>query len=657
MLSSRTNVFIVPTVALALDLGRRFQNIIGNTWGYEDAINEMTLVWTGETPFEVRETIKNNIATGEQPILITSPETLALDNGVGAVLEIAAANGQVGWMIVDEAHIIKQWGQDFRPDFLDIAPLRNKLKKCAEENGYESLRTLLLSATYTPETLDYLVDKFEGDGQIHLCAANEIRAEIDIWTDVSPSKEEREERFLEAIHHLPRPLIVYATKPDHAKAWVDLLQSRGFSRSSTFSGRTVGKDRKEILQKFRNDLGEASEYDIVVATSAFGLGVDYDQVRAVVHVCLPESVDRWYQEIGRGGRDGYKSVAVTLACESDLSDAQGLGVSVLNPDTAWKRYQNIVSNLGIGSKGDPSLRYFNLHETPDAVEQGSYNRRWNKQTLRGLIDLGILEQRITWWRDIPAEDREKLDQIHEDDEIRAEIMRLRILKNLSQSDFIRIWDEWKSHELGIQSISLSSFLDTLRRNLSICEMLESIYSDSDKASTRFGRMAEFLKLYSPCGQCPSCRRQKIGLPSNSPPTPLNQLRPYRSRDELSSLNEFIEKIKGHVNLIISCKNSEISECLQIIKSQIDFHVVDTRRESDEMSYGVWNDSRLDIVECSPVLPTVLVHDGHLSRESLEFVNRRVYLDAANPVFLVGSNCPAPSGFYPVSLDIFKMWTS
>jgi ATP-dependent DNA helicase RecQ len=657
MLSTKTNVLIVPTVALALDLERRFRNVIGSRWGYEDALSEMTLVWTGDTPPEVRETIKNNIATGDQPILITSPETLAIDNGVGAALEIAASNGRVGWMIVDEAHIIKQWGQDFRPDFLDIAPLREKLKRCALENGHEPLRTLLLSATYTSDTLEYLVEKFGGSDPVHLCAANEIRSEIDIWTDVSENSAERQKKFIEALHHLPRPLIVYATKPDHAKQWVELLKSEGFTRSSTFSGKTVGKDRKDILQKFRNDLGEASEYDVVVATSAFGLGVDYDQVRAVVHVCLPETVDRWYQEIGRGGRDGYKSAAVTISCKSDLSDAQGLGVSVLNPETAWKRYQSILSNLGIGSKDDPSLRYFNLHETPEEVEQGSYNRRWNKQTLRGLIDLKILEQRITWWRDIPAEDREKLDQIHEDDEIRAEIMRLKILKNLKESEFLEIWEDWKAHELGLQDVSLGSFLETLGRNSSICELLESVYTDSLQTSTRFGQMAKLLRLDSPCGRCPDCRRHDFDAPSSKAPTPINSLHSYKSLEKRSSESELIEKITSKNQLLVTCSNGEISVCIDLIKSHLECHVVDIREDKTEYFNVIWQDLDMNFLMCSPILPTIIIHGGNLSRDARDVIARRIYLDNNHPFFVVGPTLSTVSlpGFYQVSYDTLKMW--
>ena len=654
---SRTNVLVVPTVALAMDLERRIRGVIGHVWGFEDVVLDMPLVWTGETTPEVREVIKGRIGTGDQPILITSPETLAHDNGVGVQLEIAAANGRVGWLIVDEAHMVKQWGQEFRPDFLDIAPLRNKLKRCAEQNGFEPLRTLLLSATYTPDTLEYLVEKFEDNSPIHLCAANELRAEIDIWTDVASSETERQEKFLEALHYLPRPMIVYATQPDKAKEWVELLNLNGFSRTATFSGKTVGKDRQDILQKFRNDLGDKSEFDIVVATSAFGLGVDYDQVRSVVHVCLPETVDRWYQEIGRGGRDGYKSVAVTLTCESDMSDALRLGVSVLTPETAWTRYQSILENLDVPTKDDPSLRYFNLHKTPDGVEQGSYNRRWNKQTLRGLIDLGILEQTITWWRDIPIDDREKLDQMQEDEEIRTEIMRIKIMRNLSKSEFVNIWEDWKSRELGLQNISLSNFLETLSGVKSICEMLESVYSDSEAMNQRFGQMSSLLKVYAPCGQCPSCRVSKNDLPKFTVPYPVNSLNSFAQVSEQSSIQDFSARTSDRIHLEVECRDSEITECLELISKQFKVHQIDVRLKPGNEEFGVWNDHSTEMLMCTPLQSIVIIHSGDIPGQVLKLISQRIYLNSSVPVIFLGprTRIDTSNMLYRTVFETFKFW--
>lgn len=637
--SKRTNVFVVPTIALALDLERRFRQIIGEVWGYAEQVQGMPLIWTGDTPSDQRQLIRDRISTGDQPILITSPEVLALDTGVGASLEIAAANDLVGWLIVDEAHIIKQWGQEFRPDFLDIVLLRNKLKRCAEDNGFKPLRTLLLSATYTPETLEYLVEKFDDDSPIHLCAANELRPEIDIWTDVSKGKDERKKKFLEAIHYLPRPLIIYATKPEEANTWVELLKADGFTRSAAFSGKTVGADRKEILQKFRNDLGCASEFDIVVATSAFGLGVDYDQVRSVVHVCLPETVDRWYQEIGRGGRDGYKSVAVALTCKEDQKVASGMGVSVLTTKVAWKRFQTIMANLRIGTERDPSWRYLDLHENMFHVAKGSYNRRWNKQLLRGLVDLGIMEQKITWRRDIPQEDREKLENLQGDDDVRSEIIRVKILKHVSKVDFQKIWDEWKNAERTKQDISLQHFMDVLSGKFSVCEMLAGVYMDSELLSKKFGDHAvETLKVTADCGQCPSCRRGELVFLSSPVPSPVN------------GWSSEICRTIGDRKVMVKCTQTEVTDCLQALANSMPIHLIDmTQARQYAMATAKWVDFSPDFLLATPALPLVIVHEGELDSLKNQ-ITKRIYLAPAMPVFLIG---PSSKPFEPFETETYE----
>jgi ATP-dependent DNA helicase RecQ len=653
--ADKTNVVIVPTVALALDLERRFREVIGNIWGYQDQVQDMPLIWTGETPLDQREVIRGLIADGTQPLLITSPETLAMDNGVGASLEIAAANGRMGWLIVDEAHIIKQWGQDFRPDFLDIILLRNKLKRNSEENEFSPLRTMLLSATYTPETLEYLVDKFEDDSPIHLCAANELRPELDIWTDVSENKDVRQKKFLEAIRHLPRPLIVYATKPEEANKWVELLQKEGFNRSGTFSGKTVGRDRKEILQKFRNDLGTASGYDIVVATSAFGLGVDYDQVRSVVHVCLPETVDRWYQEIGRGGRDGFLSTAVTLACETDLGDAQGLGVSVLTPEVAWDRFNSIKENLKVGTERDPSWRYLDLHENMFGVQKGSYNRRWNKQVLRALIDLGLMDQIITWRRDIPIQDREKLEQLQSDEDVRSEIMRVKILRNILRDDFFDLWNNWKVYELSQQNVSLQEFLSVLKRESSICEMLQDTYTDSNRLHRKFRQSANTLKVYAGCGQCPACRSAKSGRQDYGFPFPVVGMTPGLSTEDRDVLTGIAYHSPDSLRLMINCDGQESSQCVEMLSDAMQIHLIDLTGNRDWAATNfAWVDYSVDFMLATPGMPLVIAHNGSIGSMA-EMIKKRYYLSPKMPIFLIGKSDILLENFSKVSNETLKFW--
>ncbi len=654
---SRTTVLVVPTVALAIDLERRIRNVIHGVWGYGEDVQEMPLRWNGDTTHETRDLIRDRIKTGVQPVIITSPETLSLPStGVGAALETAAENGLIGWLIIDEAHIIKQWGQDFRPEFLDIAPLRDMLRLRAMNNDHEPLRTLLLSATYTPETLEYLVDKFEGESTIRLVAANELRSEIDIWTDVSQSKEERESRFIEALHRLPRPMIVYATKPDDANRWLKILHENGFYRSSTFTGKTVGKEREDILQKFRNDLGSPSEYDIVIATSAFGLGVDYDQVRSVVHVCIPETVDRWYQEIGRGGRDGYASVSLTLACLQDKLDAQRLGVRFLTEEIAFRRYQTIKNSLRLGSKLEPSWRYLDLHEARMGIEKGSYNRRWNKQVLRGLIDLGIFKQQFTWWRDIPPEDRMMLEEVESDDDTPTEISRIQIQKDPDETTFKKLWEDWRQEELPSEEASIDRFVNALARNESICQLLESVYTDSRSIHRRFGIGSDTLTVRANCGKCPTCRSDQIKRNSEPAVYPAVLWPAYSSDNERRTVRNAAVKISKERLIVINCNDSEISECLQIISHHGAIHIVDTRSTiGNDENLGTWLDSEIQFLMSTPVMTLVILHEGKLPEELMGELPLRMAVNHEITIYLVGSKfnaIPFPK-YEQFSFESFK----
>src|SRR5262249_25783507 len=125
-----------------------------------------------------------------------------------------------------------------------------------------------------------------------------------------------------------------------------------------------------------------------IATSAFGLGIDYSSVRSVVHACLPETVDRWYQEVGRGGRDGHASTALLLPAVDDAEIAASLGIKMLTPEVAARRWHGLWRSR----QQRQAVSYVDLHTITSRGLSGSYNRRWNSQLLRGLEELGQIRR-------------------------------------------------------------------------------------------------------------------------------------------------------------------------------------------------------------------------------------------------------------------------
>lgn len=143
--------------------------------------------------------------------------------------------------------------------------------------------------------------------------------------------------MFEAVCNLPRPLILYATKVKEVEEWGAQLRGLGFRRLAVVTGASSADHRGRVIEQWRD-----GHLDIVVATSAFGLGVDQSDVRAVVHACIPETIDRFYQEVGRGGRDGKASVSLMLYTKADYATADGLNRKVtISTDRGLQRWRRM----------------------------------------------------------------------------------------------------------------------------------------------------------------------------------------------------------------------------------------------------------------------------------------------------------------------------
>jgi ATP-dependent DNA helicase RecQ len=331
----QTSIIVVPTVALAHDFERRFREVYARNPRIRAA--ELSFAWTADTDSAERDAFRSALIAGKLPFLVTSPESMA--GALLNALRAAAEGGRIRSLVIDEAHLVTQWGRDFRPEFRQLANLRRELLERNMAAGHGGFRTLLLSATLGRVELEDLTELFGEPGPVSLVAANALRPEPEYWVAEPMYDDERRLRVVEAVKQLPRPLLLYVTSPDAAERWVMDLRVEGFNRLATVTGRTAGQDRRDVLDCLRAGRGRRSEYDLVVATSAFGLGIDNDQIRTVVHACLPETVDRWYQEVGRAGRDGHASTAVLVPAWGDDDEAASLGVKMLKPDNALRHWR------------------------------------------------------------------------------------------------------------------------------------------------------------------------------------------------------------------------------------------------------------------------------------------------------------------------------
>lgn len=503
----QTTVIVVPTVALAYDFERRFRETFLTRHHTLDA-ERLVFAWTGETDSDQRDQFRSLLTSGQVPLLVTSPESLT-----GALLHSvrnAAEGGRLRALVIDEAHLVTQWGRDFRPEFRHLAGLRTELLERSRNAGHPGFRTVLLSATLGGAEIDDLTQLFGQPGPLCLVAANALRPEPEYWVAPMVPEPERTQRVLDAISQLPRPVILYVTRPAKADDWVRRLRMNGFGRVAVVTGGSAGADRRDVLEGLRSGRHSRSRYDVVVATSAFGLGIDNDQIRTVIHACLPETLDRWYQEVGRSGRDGHAAVAVLLPAYGDAEEATGLGITMLKPETAASRWES----MWINRVQRADRNYIDLHDAPPGVDVGSYNRRWNAQVLRGLEELGQIRRCQLSLSE--AADLElpvgTFERPHE-----WELAELLALDIQSQRFFDGVWEPWRSGLLNESRAALDQMMAVLEPAASICELLAAAYRASPAFKERHHVATQGVEPLPGCGRCPCCRARGVVPHIGRPP--------------------------------------------------------------------------------------------------------------------------------------------
>jgi ATP-dependent DNA helicase RecQ len=371
---------VVPTTALALDQARQMRQMLKRRFPRRDV---PPLAWHAGVVAEERAAIKTSIREGRQGILYCSPE--AVTGALLPSLYDAARAGLISYIIVDEAHLVSQWGDGFRPAFQMLAGLRRGLlAACPTDRRF---RTLLMSATLTPDTVKTIDALFGPAGTVHMVASIHLRPEPQYWVHRENDPEEKDRKVLELLRHAPRPFILYVTKRGDAKRWINLLRRVGYARIDCFHGETAHADRLRIIEQWSE-----GRLDGIVATSAFGVGIDKRDVRTVIHAAVPETLDRFYQEVGRGGRDGCPSASFLIYSREDQETANQIASpSLISDDLAFERWSTMY---GGSTQLDTIGRLLEVDLAvvpPRLRRQSDYNQSWNMRTLIMMARAGMLE--------------------------------------------------------------------------------------------------------------------------------------------------------------------------------------------------------------------------------------------------------------------------
>lgn len=381
------SVVVVPTVALALDQQHRYAS--------QHPQAPLTAYHGGLTSDQKAEFV-DRMRSGGQEIIFTNPE--ALVSSLARPLSEAAAGGRLELMAIDEAHVVGSWGDAFRPHFHALAGLRTHLLRVASDAGHEAFRTVLSSATVTEDTLRLLEALFGQPGPFLHVGAPVVRTEPSYWAAPPSDSDERDARLIESLRHLPRPAIVYTTLRDEGAARPGTLTPNrlrqfashyGFSRFAVVDGGSTTAHREAALRDLRDSPEQPSQIDVVLSTSAFGLGIDVPDIRTIIHACMPESIDRYYQEVGRGGRDGRPMISLVLPTRSDEDVAVGFATPrVLTPDRARDRWSAMLTAAEVLG---PEMIRVPLTAVPGHLDQHTdYNELWNLLTVSLMARAGAL---------------------------------------------------------------------------------------------------------------------------------------------------------------------------------------------------------------------------------------------------------------------------
>src|SRR3954463_14506949 len=248
-------------------------------------------------PAGEREEALAELAEDALEFLFLAPEQLA---NAEVLDELAAAGPTL--VVVDEAHCISEWGHDFRPDYL-------RLGAAIETLGHPPV--LALTATAAPPVRAEIVERL-GLRDAAVIVRGFDRANLDLAVERFHDARRKDEALLDAIEAADKPGIVYAATRKRTEELAAALGERGVSACAYHAG--LKKSERETAQERFMD----SDLDVIVATTAFGMGVDKADVRFVFHAEVPESVDAHYQEVGRAGRDGEPADAVLFYRAEDL---------------------------------------------------------------------------------------------------------------------------------------------------------------------------------------------------------------------------------------------------------------------------------------------------------------------------------------------------
>lgn len=323
-------IVISPLTALITEQAQKIRN-----QGYEtleihggiDALKQMAIM----SDFANKKT--------NPRFIFASPEKIATDGYFEYCLR--QRKDEINLIVIDEVHCVSQWGMSFRPFYKCIPDFLDNLY--GEGNW---ARILALTATLNPMELSDICDSFRIKKENILKQTILMRNEIQLHVMKFIKETEKEEKFWDLIKmHRDEKILVYLYRKKGDRGVDGLTQAaldKGY-KAALFHGDMTAKERMEVIDKYRS-----GEINMVFATNAFGMGIDIPDIRVVIHFMIPESVEQYYQEVGRAARDGGGANAYLLYSNKniDVKHTYFIDRSFPSEDKLREVYKNIEKRAG-----------------------------------------------------------------------------------------------------------------------------------------------------------------------------------------------------------------------------------------------------------------------------------------------------------------------
>ncbi|GKU07727.1 atp-dependent dna helicase q 3 [Fusarium langsethiae] len=247
----------------------------------------------------LQQNVNKDLREGKLRLLYCAPERLNNEGFVGMMKHVKGGVRLIG---VDEAHCISEWGHSFRPDYLKVARFVKEI---------QAERVICLTATATPPVIDDICQAFDISKE-GVFKTSVYRPNLRLEAEAVQAKDDKYSLLYEYLKTHPGSTLIYATLQKQAEELAEHLTRKGFPAAHFHAGMKI-EEKKEIQDDFMT-----SKIQTVVATIAFGMGIDKPDIRNIIHWDVPSTVEEYCQQVGRAGRDGKQSYCMLYLCREDF---------------------------------------------------------------------------------------------------------------------------------------------------------------------------------------------------------------------------------------------------------------------------------------------------------------------------------------------------